>query len=98
MVSKDKEKESSKESQEADVEELNALLDDIHSTAEFVHTMIEQHQETMNSTMVFDADALNEEIICSSEDKESEEERYVNEMIQLQFGMIQPFLYPFISN
>lgn len=78
---------------ESDIIELNLLLADIHSTADYVLLKVEQYEQTLNSTSAF-KNALAEEtekakeneIVAASNNDESEEDKYFNEMISLQFG------------
>merc|ERR1719447_2270827 len=76
---------------ESDIIELNLLLTDIHSTSDYVLLKVEQYEQELNATSVFKT-SLSEEVdmkeksggvACSYE--ESEEERYFNDMIGLQF-------------
>ena len=92
-ITKEDEKESkSNEMSETDIIELNLLLTDIHSTADYVLLKVEQYEQLLNATSVFksaladDCDAKEVSVVASND--ESEEERYFNYMIGLQFGLL----------
>ena len=73
---------------EPDLEELNMLLTDIHITTEFVVLKVNEYK--IIASNVFDSsgsDQMELNSTCSAQEKESNEECYVNEMTQLQFGM-----------
>ena len=79
-----------KVSEEADntSEELTLLLAYIHSVYDYIVARVEEYKTELNAASVFDGTiAESSDSSCSGgQDKESEEENYMNEMMDLQFG------------
>ena len=77
-------------SEEADntSEELTLLLAYIHSVYDYIVARVEEYKTELNAASVFDGTiAESSDSSCSGgQDKESEEENYMNEMMDLQFG------------
>ena len=79
-----------KVNEEADTtsEELTLLLAYIHSVYDYIVARIEEYKTELNAASVFDGTNVeSSDSSCSGgQDKESEEENYMNEMMELQFG------------
>lgn len=69
-------------------EELTLLLTYIHSVYDYIVARVEEYKTELNAASVFDGTtAESSDSSCSGgQDKESEEENYMNEMMDLQFG------------